>query len=58
MSVHHAVGFGFREQVNHSMAQILSLVLNERQDHWDEDLLHVESAHSNAVISVTGLSPR
>ena len=45
------------ERVNHTMAQMLAMVVNERQDHWDLRLPHVEIAYNNYVSSATGLAP-
>ena len=56
-SAYHAMGNGGTERVNQSMAQMLSLVVNERQDDWDEHLPHVQAAYNNAVSSATGLAP-
>ena len=43
----HPNGNGGVERVNHSMAQMLATVVNERQDDWDLRLPHVEFAHNN-----------
>ena len=53
----HAMGNGGTEQVNHTVAQMLSMVVNERQDDWDKQLPHVESAYNNSVSAATGLAP-
>ena len=53
----HAMGNGGTERVNHTMAQMLSMVVNERQDHRDKQLPHVESAYNNSVSAATGLAP-
>ena len=45
------------ERVNHTMAQMLAMVVNERQDDWDLHLPHAELAYNNFVIAVTGLAP-
>ena len=39
------------------MAQMLAMVVNERQDDWDLHLPHVEFAYSNSVSAATGLVP-
>ena len=39
------------------MAQILAMVVNERQDDWDLQLPHVEFAYNNSVSAATGLAP-
>ena len=56
-SAYHAMGNGGTERVNHTMAQMLSMVVNERQDDWDKQLPHVESAYNNSVSAATGLAP-
>ena len=43
------------ERVNHTMAKMLAMVVNERQDHWDLHLPHVELAYNNSVSAATGL---
>ena len=43
--------------MNHIMAQILAMVVNERHDDWDLQLSHVEFAYNNSVSAVTGLAP-
>ena len=45
------------ERVNHTMAQIMAMVVNERQDDWDMRLLHVEFAYNNLISAATGLPP-
>ena len=39
------------------MAQMLAMVVNERQDDWDLRLPHVEFAYDNSVSAATGLAP-
>ena len=39
------------------MAQMLAIVVNERQDNWDAHLPHVEFTHNNSVNAATGLAP-
>ena len=39
------------------MAQMLAMVLNERQDDWDLQLPHVEFAYSSSVSAATGSAP-
>ena len=56
-STYHAMGNGGTERLNHTMAQMLSMVVNERQDDWDKQLPHVESAYNNSVSAATGLAP-
>ena len=43
--------------MNHTMAQMLAMVVNEQQDDWDLQLPHVEFAHNNLVSAATGLAP-
>ena len=45
------------ERVNHTMAQMLAMVVDERQDDWDLHLPHVEFAYNNSVSAATGLTP-
>ena len=56
-SSYHPNGNGGVERVNHTMAQMLAMVVNERQDDWDIHLPHVESAYNNSVSEATGLAP-
>ena len=39
------------------MAQMLAMVVNERQDDWDAHLPHVEFAYNNSVSAAAGLAP-
>ena len=39
------------------MAQMLALVVNERQEDWDLHLPHVELANTSSVNAATGLAP-
>ena len=39
------------------MAQMLAMVVKERQDDWDAQLPHVEFAYKNSVSAATGLAP-
>ena len=39
------------------MAQMLAMVVNERQDDWDLHLPHVEFAYNNSVSAAAGLAP-
>ena len=45
------------ERANHSLAQMLSLVISEQQDDWDEWLPYVVQACNNSVSAATGLAP-
>ena len=42
--------------MSHTMAQMLAMVVNERQDDWDLQLRHVEFAYNSSVSAVTGLA--
>ena len=46
------------ERVNHTMAQMLAMVVNEQQNDWDLLLLQVEFAYNKSVSAATGLAPR
>ena len=48
---------GGTERVNHTLAQMLSCVVNEQQNDWDVHLTHVEFSYNNAVSAATGLAP-
>ena len=54
-SSYHPTCNGGVERVNHNIAQMLAMVTNERQTHWDLHLPHVEFAYNNAVSAATGL---
>ena len=56
-SVYHPSGNGGVERINHTMAQMLAMVVNERQDDWDVHLPHVEFACNNSESAATGLAP-
>ena len=56
-SVYHPNGNGGVECVNHSMAQMLPMVVNERQDNWEVHSPHVEFAYNNSVSAATRLVP-
>ena len=56
-SSHHPSGNGGVERVNHTMAQMLVMIVNKHQDDWDAQLPHVEFAYSNSVSAATGLAP-
>ncbi|CAB1099916.1 unnamed protein product [Ectocarpus sp. CCAP 1310/34] len=48
---------GGTERVNHTMAQMLEVVVNDQQNDWDIHLPHVEFAYNNSVNQSTGLAP-
>ncbi|CAB1119198.1 unnamed protein product [Ectocarpus sp. CCAP 1310/34] len=56
-SSYHPNGSGGVDRVNHTMAQMLTMVVNERQDDWDIHLPHVAFAYNNSVSAATGLAP-
>ena len=56
-SSYHPSGNSGVERVNHTMAQMLAMVVNELQNNWDEQLPHVEFAYNNSVSAATGLAP-
>ena len=53
----HPKSNGGVERVNHSLAQMLSLVISEQQDDWDEWLPYVVQVYNNSVSAATGLAP-
>ena len=56
-SSYHPNCNGGGERVNHTMEQMLAMVVNERQDDWDLHLHYVEFAYNNSVSAATGLAP-
>ena len=56
-SSYHPNDNGGVERVNHTMAQMLAMVVNEQQHDWDVRLPHVEFAFNNSVSAATGLAP-
>ena len=56
-SSYHPNGNDGVERVNHTMTQMLAMVVSERQDDWDAHLPHVEFAYNNFVSAATGLVP-
>ena len=50
-------GNGGMDHFDHTMAQMLDMVVNELQNCWDEQLPHIEFAHNNSVSAATGLAP-
>ena len=56
-SSYHPNCNGGVERVNHTMAQVLAMVVNEQQDDWDLHLPHVGFADNNVITVVTGLAP-
>ena len=56
-SAYHPNGIVDVERVNDTIAQMLAMVVNERQDNWDVHLPHVEFAYNNSANAVTGLAP-
>ncbi|CAB1106230.1 unnamed protein product [Ectocarpus sp. CCAP 1310/34] len=56
-SSYHPQTNGGTERVNHTMAQMLAVVVNEQKTDWDIHLPHVEFAYNNSVNQSTGLVP-
>ena len=56
-SSYHPNCNGGVKRVNHTMAQMLAMVVNERQDDWNLHPPCVEFAYSNSVSAATGLGP-
>eukprot|EP00752_Nemacystus_decipiens_P004782 g4353.t1 len=56
-SAYHPESNGGTERANHTMAQMLSVVVNEPQTDWDLQLPHVEAAYNNSENAATGLTP-
>ncbi|CAB1107450.1 unnamed protein product [Ectocarpus sp. CCAP 1310/34] len=56
-SSYHPQTNGGTERVNHTMAQMLAVAVNEQQNDWDVHLPHVEFAYNNSVNQSTGLAP-
>ena len=48
-SIYHPDGNGGVERVNHTMAQMLAIVVNTLQNNQDDQLPHVEFAYNNSV---------
>ena len=44
-------------RVNHTIAQMLAMVVNELRNNWDEQLSHVKCAYNNSVSTATDLAP-
>ena len=56
-SSYHPNCNGGVERVNHTMAQMLGMIVNEGRDGWDLHLPHVAFADNNSVSAATGLAP-
>ena len=56
-SSYHPSGNGGVERVNHTVAQMLAMVVNERQDDWDAQLPRVDFAYLNSASAATSLAP-
>ena len=56
-SSYHPNCNGGVERANHTMAQMLAMVVNERQDDWNLYLPYVEFACNNSISAATGLAP-
>ena len=44
--------------MNHTMAQMLAMVVNDLQNNWHVQLPHVEFAYNNSASAATGLAPK
>ena len=44
------------ERVNHTMPEMLAMVVNELQTNWSEKIPHVECAYNNSVSAATGFA--
>ena len=53
----HPKSNGGVERVNHSLAQMLSQVISEQQDDWDECLSYVVQAYNNSISAAKRLAP-
>ena len=53
----HPISNGGVERVKQSLAQMLSLVISEQQDDWNEWLPYVVQAYNNSISAATGLAP-
>ena len=53
----HPKSNGGVERINHSLAQMLSLVISEQHDDWHEWLHYVVQAYNNSVSAATELAP-
>ena len=53
-SSYHPNGNGGVERVNHTMAQMLTMLVNELPKNRDEPLPHVEFAYNKSVSAATG----
>ena len=56
-SSYHPIDNEGVERVNHTMAEMLAMVVNERQDDWDLRLPQVEFASNASVSAATDLAP-
>ena len=55
-SSYHTNGNGGIERVNYTMALMLAMVVNERQDNWDLQIPRVEFAYNTYVSATTDLA--
>ena len=53
----HPKSNGGIERVNPSLAQMLSLVISEQHDHWNEWLPNVVQSYNSFLSAATGLAP-
>ena len=57
MSSYHPQTNGMVERLNHTLCQVLSFLIADDQNKWDEMVLHAVPAHNNNVSRGTGLAP-
>ena len=53
-SAYHPNGIGGIERFNHTMAKMLVMIVNEKQDDCDYYLPYVEFVYNNSVSASTG----
>ena len=56
-SSYHPQTNGMVDRLNHTLCQMLSYLIADDQNNWDEMLLHAIAAYSNNVSRGTGLAP-
>lgn len=55
---HHPDGNDGVEQVSHTVAQKVAIIVNERLDDWNLHLPHLEAAYSSPIYISTRYSPK
>ena len=56
-SSYHSQTNGMVERLNHTLCQMLSYLIADDQNNWDDMLMHAVAAHNNNVSGGTGLAP-